>query len=667
MKALLLPLAAAIATNFVQVQAFQCDIPSSGCLNGMFSTGTCECDCIPPFCRDGNGECADATKSCPNPFTDCTRGVNCPWWSNPQNSESCTTGPKIPPGLYQVYNTKEICCKANFPYSTICDATPKTTQPTKYPSISSPIDDDFEVVVMSMELSNLSMNRIDCDKLWSEMEDVAKRQLLRAQDRIPGMKVTNMKARRFDNSCRADQTRRLQQDDLTMYFTVDVVRDDDKKFGPAIIQYFRDSKNEIIADIQSYTDTQIFASPGAEPEFVLNFCTTRNGKYDLCMIDKTTPAPNPVPFSPVNTMADPEQEKEGAIPVWLIVVIILLILLLLCCIVYGIFVGFFRDNYDNKEIHNNMYMDGRNQDSDYNRSRVPAIMDGERRLAIMDDRSRAPRTGRTLPAIMDNRDYDRGLPIMDDRGQSQTTGYTSARSAANEHQLVLTGQQDPSLDDGSFTINTRGKKKKSRDPTMYIPGQEDRPDPNSSAQSFSSRTSSRRYYSESPSLKSKRDPTMYVDGQRDPTMYVEGKRDPSQYLEGKYDAEDPPLKPKRDPTMYIDGHQNPSIYVEDVSVKDAYDDRGGEQFGMADIDENGDSFHYGQGSANRSRDPSFYDEDPSFITDEPSISSKLVRSSKSKNKNKKKYADDDWDGTSNPNVSNRSGEQDDRQTKSFYN
>ena len=73
---------------------FNCEIPSNGCTNGMFNQAKCECECIPPFCPDQNGNCFVAS-GCTNPWKDCTKGINCPWWSLGGDSESCTTGPKV--------------------------------------------------------------------------------------------------------------------------------------------------------------------------------------------------------------------------------------------------------------------------------------------------------------------------------------------------------------------------------------------------------------------------------------------------------------------------------------------------------------------------------------------------------------------------------------------
>ena len=78
--------------------SFKCDIPSSGtgCQYGLFNTTSCSCDCIQPFCTDvSSGECTTATQCPNNPFESCVRGLNCPWWVNPMNSEACTTGPLV--------------------------------------------------------------------------------------------------------------------------------------------------------------------------------------------------------------------------------------------------------------------------------------------------------------------------------------------------------------------------------------------------------------------------------------------------------------------------------------------------------------------------------------------------------------------------------------------
>lgn len=82
---------------------FLCDIPTNGCTNGMFNQEKCECECIPPYCPDWFGDCTNPTGSCGgNPWEECTRGEDCPWWANPMKDESCTTGPKVRTSLLRV-------------------------------------------------------------------------------------------------------------------------------------------------------------------------------------------------------------------------------------------------------------------------------------------------------------------------------------------------------------------------------------------------------------------------------------------------------------------------------------------------------------------------------------------------------------------------------------
>lgn len=76
--------------------SFKCPIPTSGCSNGMFNQAKCECECISPFCPDMNGDCTNPSNNCGgNKWARCTKGVNCPWWSNVLKAESCTTGPNV--------------------------------------------------------------------------------------------------------------------------------------------------------------------------------------------------------------------------------------------------------------------------------------------------------------------------------------------------------------------------------------------------------------------------------------------------------------------------------------------------------------------------------------------------------------------------------------------
>jgi len=206
-------------------------------------------------------------------------------------------------------------------------------------------------------------------------------------------------------------------------------------------------------------------------------------------------------------------------------------------------------------------------------------------------------------AIMDDT-HDDNFAIMDEK--SRASGYSRR-----------TGRD-------SFTINTRGTKQRvSRDPTMYIPGQEGKPDPDTDdvLMITNGDASSRRYYedpplrpkrdptmyvegdyaSEDPPLKPKRDPTMYVDGGSEPSMYFEGGREPSMYVEG---GSEPSMYAdgSREPSMYVDGGREPSMYVDGGREPSMYADGGREPSMYAGKKK--DRSMYGEGSVGE-----VYDDD----------------------------------------------------------
>ena len=156
---------------------------------------------------------------------------------------------------------------------------------------------------------------------------------------------------------------------------------------------------------------------------------------------------------------------------------------------------------------------------------------------------------------------------------SRASGYTSRRSGHSRAIVMATPEEEEEsfrFPDDAFTVDaskcTRGTKstygtkhKQGRDPTMYIPGQEDKPDPQ----------------------------TLMITQGRDPTMYIPGQEDkPDPDYESSWFSEsngslryyeDPPLKPKREPTMYIDGkHFDEDPYLMPMR-KVSFSEKGREQ------------------------------------------------------------------------------------------
>ena len=75
---------------------FLCDGHVEGCNRGLWNQDSCECDCIPPFCRDSNGVRTIPTGNWSgNPWANCQRAKPFPWRMNGSEDESCTTGNRV--------------------------------------------------------------------------------------------------------------------------------------------------------------------------------------------------------------------------------------------------------------------------------------------------------------------------------------------------------------------------------------------------------------------------------------------------------------------------------------------------------------------------------------------------------------------------------------------
>jgi len=158
----------------------------------------------------------------------------------------------VPVGRWEIYNTRTACCNTNYAYSTTCDVKPQETAPTKHPTISPPEDDGFETIPIKFDVAGLPME-VRMRDLKDEMTTVLKRILLRLADSINGLKISSVEekvvlSRRLEKLIRL---RALQETkDVTLYFNVKVVRDDDRKFGPLIINEIRDSYDEVLDQVQ---------------------------------------------------------------------------------------------------------------------------------------------------------------------------------------------------------------------------------------------------------------------------------------------------------------------------------------------------------------------------------------------------------------------------------
>jgi hypothetical protein len=122
---------------------------------------------------------------------------------------------------------------------------PETSSPSKYPTIAL-IEDDEEIIPIQFSVSGIT-NTVSIDDINDEMEIALKRILLRVAENIDGLKIIKVEA---IVSPLSKLRRVLEEEQLILYFHVYVVRSDEKKFGPYIIQGIRDSYEEVFSEIQ---------------------------------------------------------------------------------------------------------------------------------------------------------------------------------------------------------------------------------------------------------------------------------------------------------------------------------------------------------------------------------------------------------------------------------
>lgn len=155
---------------------------------------------------------------------------------------------QVPPGLWNIFNTKTVCCNTNFAYSDVCDAPPVTAPPTKHPTMAAVEDDEYEIVPIKFEVGGLP-DEVNRRELEEEMMTVMKRILLRLAGRVPGLKISRVEEKAVLGKSLLRRLRKLEKT-VTLYYNVYVIRSDEKRFGPLIIEELRDSYGEVLEQIQ---------------------------------------------------------------------------------------------------------------------------------------------------------------------------------------------------------------------------------------------------------------------------------------------------------------------------------------------------------------------------------------------------------------------------------
>jgi len=258
---------------------------------GLWSEKNCECLCIQPYCTDLSGRCAAMFTCNPtNPWANCVRGVDCPWWKNTLKENSCATGPEIPNGVWEVWPTQKECC-ALYPQSEVCETLNKKEEenpPTPFPTIGAANLPDFEDVVVKFSGSNIPVD-VSVVAFQKQLLDVLKIILLDLADEYNTLKILGLEYRSVDS----------RDDDLI--YDIQVTRQDGITFGSIIRDSIRENISFIFRDMIDWLDLQGIA----DSDYIdLQFCFDWEDK-SYC----NTKAPTKVPTS------RPTNQPEEVIPV----------------------------------------------------------------------------------------------------------------------------------------------------------------------------------------------------------------------------------------------------------------------------------------------------------------------------------------------------------------
>ncbi|KAL9182938.1 hypothetical protein ACHAXT_004217 [Thalassiosira profunda] len=254
----------------------ECAPPADGCGNGLFSRSTCECQCLRPYCPDPtHGRCTATGIDCGgNPWASCLRGVDCPWHVNPLKAESCTTGPYVPPGLWNVYHTLSECCAANHPHSSVCDAEDEVVY---YPTIAPPVV--HEAVPLRFDVDGLpESGQNQAADVRGEMRTVLDRVLEALEGRIPGLKIPYVEERAEPVLLADERVGTVSLAPLagvSVYYTVYVVMEEGKDFGATIIDELRNSQEEVLEESAAFSGMAHLSD-----DLDFRWCT--GGEYAYC-------------------------------------------------------------------------------------------------------------------------------------------------------------------------------------------------------------------------------------------------------------------------------------------------------------------------------------------------------------------------------------------------
>lgn len=501
MKILNLLLSTAVIST---ASAQQCEAPSNGCTYGMFNFEKCICECIKPFCRDANGDCVVPLDNCGgNPWEDCVRGVNCPWWGSLSSGDICNTGSQVPPGVWEIFNTREICCGVHAPFSTVCKSkgpNGAVFDPAKDPDKQSPL---VQEVLLKFALDGLPTDA-DISRVKETSQSGLEIILIQLKERMPDLEIDQISQSECGRR-RLDQQREIRMverelRETSFCFIVDVVDSGTgQDYEKILVSETKSSADVVLDEIKTKLNYKNVGINLDEIGSLIgrggNGISDGNGNVIFVGGNPST-----------STMSDPKEET--GLPGWAIALIVLLVLVLSCCIGYCICASVRKGKDEKGDVNVVFNLPDDNSSRRSTPSRRPprrqrSFARGTQALRQSFARgTNRSRNARDRPRRRDDEssrrrdDGSRRRRSRYENFRSSFTGMTSRRanrprrsredrserSRREGPSIKLANPQDPRFGKDDFTVNTYTTNKNTReDPPMnalvlYDPNQS-KPDP----------------------------------------------------------------------------------------------------------------------------------------------------------------------------------------------
>eukprot|EP00986_Skeletonema_menzelii_P011770 scaffold6178_cov143-Skeletonema_menzelii.AAC.4 len=252
---------------------------------------------------------------------------------------------QVPPGVWEVFNTREICCGVHAPFSTTCETKGPNNPnvPTLEPTIALPSVPDTEEVALKFDLNGLPDN-MDIIKLKANVLEALKIVLAQLKERVPSLRVTEI-SERACNERRLEQQQQLRMAErmlrgASLCYTVEVRNNDNgREYETLIVSEARASSDMILDRIRTKLNyVNVGMGIGGE-----------NGNGSVNGGSNTNNTNNKS-----NTATTRNTNGGGGLPSWGIALIVILLLILFSCIGYCIFISV-RNDKDEKYATNVLF------------------------------------------------------------------------------------------------------------------------------------------------------------------------------------------------------------------------------------------------------------------------------------------------------------------------